>query len=79
MPIRCEKAKVSKRDYGGIIMRIERRKNRSISQIIRDRKEAKFYVSKGATLIKEKQDEWHFDHDEIRNMKLEWKLKLNKN
>lgn len=60
-------------------MRIERRKNRSISQIVKNKNEANFYISKGATLIKEKQNEWHFDHDEIRNMKLEWKLKLNKN
>lgn len=63
----------------GIMMRIERRKNRSISQIIRDKNEANFYISKGATLIKEKQNEWYFDHDEIRSMKLEWKLGLNKN
>lgn len=59
-------------------MRIERRKNRSISQIIKNKNEANFYISKGATLIKEKQNEWHFDHDEIRSMKLQWKLKLDK-
>lgn len=60
-------------------MRIERRKNRSITRKITDKKEADYFISCGATLIKEKQNEWHFDNDEIRNMKFEWKLRLNRN
>lgn len=60
-------------------MKIERRMNRCISQIIKNRKEAEFYIKKGATLIKQKQNQYYFDYDEIRNMKMEWKLGLNKN
>lgn len=41
-------------------MRIERRKNRSITRKITDKKEADYFISCGATLIKEKQNEWHF-------------------
>lgn len=59
-------------------MRIERRKNRSITRKITDKKEADYFISCGATLIKKKGNTYYFDSHETEIMKLQWKLKLDK-
>ena len=52
---------------------------RSITRKITDKREADYFILCGATLIKKKGNTYYFDAHETEIMKLEWKLKLNKN
>lgn len=48
-------------------------KNKTLHRLVKSKKEADYYLSRGATLIKQTGDTWYFDANDTKSMKLEYR------
>lgn len=43
---------------------------------VKSKKESEYYLSKGATLLKEKNGIWYFDSNDVKAMQLEYRYMI---
>lgn len=48
-------------------------KNKTMARPVKSKKAAEYYLSKGATLLKEKDSVWYFDANDTKSMQLEYR------
>lgn len=51
-------------------------KNKTLPRPVKSKKEAEYYLSRSATLLKQTGDTWYFDADDTKSLKLEYKYMI---
>ena len=47
-------------------------KHTTMTRTVTNKKEAEFYISKGAKLFNDRNNKWLFDQEDTRTLRLEW-------